>query len=321
MSASFTAAIADLQKAKSALTQAIYGKDEVLELALSCLLAQGHLLLEDVPGVGKTTLAIAMAHTMGGSQQRIQFTSDLLPSDVIGVMVFNQAAQRFDFRPGPLFANIVLADEINRTTPKTQSCLLEAMQDGKVTVDRQVHALPTPFMVIATQNPIEHHGTYPLPESQLDRFMMRLSLGYPDPAAELRILQNLGKAEHQPASHAVLSLTRLQELQQLCHDVRISTSLLEYMLQIITATRDTAMFDLGVSTRGSLMLQRSVKAYAMLQGRDYCTPDDIKKLAHPVLAHRLLVKASFQTPAMAAESHRSAELLLDKILSRIEVPR
>jgi MoxR-like ATPase len=284
------------------------------------MIAGGHLLIEDVPGVGKTTLAVALANSIAGDHHRIQFTSDLLPSDVIGVPIFNQQENRFEFKQGPLFANIVLADEINRTTPKTQSCMLEAMQDGKVSIDRQVYQLPKPFMVIATQNPIEHHGTYPLPESQLDRFMMRIKIGYPNRDYEMKILSTPENERHQTTIHAVGTLERMIAIQRLVEEVWMEPALLQYMLNIIEATRKDPNIELGVSTRGTLMLKRSCQAWALMHGRAYCTPDDVKKLALPVLSHRILVRSTFRSTQPQSEATSTAALLLERILGTVEVP-
>jgi MoxR-like ATPase len=279
------------------------------------------VLVEDVPGVGKTTLAVALAQTIGGSHHRIQFTSDLLPSDVLGVPVYNQADHSFEFKRGPIFANIVLADEINRTTPKTQSCMLEAMQDGKVSVDRDVHDLPHPFMVIATQNPIEHHGTYPLPESQLDRFMMRLRIGYPDRNFELSVLQDLSHRGPDAALAPVVTPARVLALQAAVREVHVDPALDRYILALAEATRNLREIELGISTRGTLMLHRAAQAWALLHGRDYVLPDDIKQLARPVCAHRLIVHATYAPGTGSEGVQATAELLLDRILAEIEVPR
>ncbi len=312
---------ADLNKLADNIGKAVYGKQECIHFLVTTLIGAGHMLIEDVPGVGKTTMAVALAKSIGGQHQRIQFTSDLLPSDVIGVPIFDQQLQRFEFKQGPIFANVVLADEINRTTPKTQSCMLEAMQDGKISVDRQVHVLPKPFMVIATQNPIEHHGTYPLPESQLDRFMMRIEVGYPDHEYEMAVLQNPAVGRLELSLDPVCSPERILEIQSAVDLVQVDESLRKYILEISTATRKAEEIELGVSTRGSLMLHRAAQAWALLHGRDYCIPDDIKQLVTSVLAHRIIVRASFRNSLPHSEHRRTAELLLDRILSEIEVPR
>src|SRR5437868_2291680 len=242
---------------KNTIARAIYGKEEAIQLALITLLARGHLLIEDVPGVGKTTLAQALAKSFHCSFQRVQFTSDLLPSDVLGVSVYQPDAREFEFRPGPLFANIVLADEINRTTPRTQSALLEAMNEAQITVDGKTHPLPQPFLVIATQNPVEHHGTYPLPESQLDRFLMRLRMGYPDRNAEREILRAEAGAVHLDNMKPVLTGTDVLEMQEAVTQIRVDDSLVNYALNIVQKTRESGEFSLGVSPRGALMLYRA----------------------------------------------------------------
>lgn len=267
----------------------IKGKAAVIELAIVSLLARGHLLIEDVPGVGKTTLAHSLARSLDCSFKRIQFTSDLLPSDILGVSVFNQQKQIFEFRPGPIFANIVLADEINRTTPKTQSSLLEAMNDAQVSVDSVTYPLPQPFMVIATQNPVEYHGTFPLPESQLDRFLMRIRIGYPEAAEEKKILERQPALRPAEELQPALTVAEVQELQNCVDKVRMDESLTDYVLAIVGATRRSALLDLGVSTRGAMALHRAAKALALVRGRDYCLPDDIKELAPAVLSHRVMV--------------------------------
>jgi MoxR-like ATPase len=265
----------------------IRGKREVIRLATVCLLARGHVLLEDVPGVGKTTLAQALARSLGLSFQRIQFTSDLLPSDIIGVSIFNQKLQSFEFVPGPLFANVVLADEINRATPKTQSALLEAMSERKVSVERKRYTLPEPFAVLATQNPLEYQGTFPLPESQLDRFLMALSLGYPPRADERDLLLSGGGGG---GLRPVLARDGLLELQAGVARVRVADKLADYMLSLAEATRHGGDFLLGVSTRGLQALFRAVQALALCEGRAYAIPDDVQRLAPPVLAHRVVLK-------------------------------
>jgi MoxR-like ATPase len=277
-------------------------------------------LIEDVPGVGKTTLALALATAIDGTFQRIQFTSDLLPSDVLGVPVFNSETGSFDFKPGPIFANIVLADEINRTTPKTQSALLEAMQDGRVTVERTTYDLPEPFMVIATQNPIEFHGTYPLPESQLDRFLMRLTMGYPETEEELRILQTKDYRKNQNMVRNVRSGQRILQIQEAVAHVKVDTSVSRYLLEIVRQTRQSRQLELGVSPRGALALHRAAQARAHLQGRDFVVPDDVKTLVLPVLAHRIIVSAR-RTASPTPHDHRAmAELVLNEIVASVEVP-
>ncbi|HET9532378.1 MAG TPA: MoxR family ATPase, partial [Blastocatellia bacterium] len=295
----------------------IRGKSEVVELSLVSLLAGGHLLIEDVPGVGKTTLAQALARSFDCTFQRIQFTSDMLPSDILGLEVFNQRQATFDFKPGPIFANVILADEINRTTPKTQSALLEAMAEGHVTVEQVTYQLPRPFIVLATQNPIEHHGTYPLPESQLDRFMMRLRMGYPDAEDEKTILrqQSLNSAlEHLiPVMHSEDVLT----LQHEVREVTVDESLIDYLIRIVRATREAEILDLGVSPRGSLALYHASQALAFVKGRHYVIPDDIKRLVIPICAHRIVVNSRYSTGLRRSDE---AEAALKEILKTVSVP-
>jgi MoxR-like ATPase len=279
-----------IHRLEASVARVIRGKDEVIRMAVVCLLAQGHVLIEDVPGVGKTTLAQSLARSLGLAFQRIQFTSDLLPTDIIGVTIFNQKTQAFEFVPGPLFANVVLADEINRATPKTQSALLEAMNDRKVSVDRKRYSLPRPFIVIATQNPREHHGTFPLPESQLDRFVMSLAIGYPPPDDERRLLLSGGVEAVLEATEPVVSGDELLELQRRVGRVAVAEKLADYMLSLADGTRRSGEFLLGVSTRGLQSLYRATQALALTEGRTYAVPDDVQRLAGPVLAHRVVVK-------------------------------
>ena len=279
-----------VHRLEASVARVIRGKDEVIRMAVVCLLAQGHVLIEDVPGVGKTTLAQSLARSLGLAFQRIQFTSDLLPTDIIGVTIFNQNNQAFEFVPGPLFANVVLADEINRATPKTQSALLEAMNDRKVSVDRKRYSLPRPFIVIATQNPREHHGTFPLPESQLDRFLMSLAIGYPPPDDERRLLLSGGVEAVLEATEPVLSGDELLALQRSVARVTVAEKLADYMLALADATRRSGEFLLGVSTRGLQSLYRGTQALALTEGRTFAVPDDVQRLAAPVLSHRVVVK-------------------------------
>jgi MoxR-like ATPase len=299
------------------ISRVIKGKPQVIELTLVALLARGHLLLEDVPGVGKTTLAHSLARSLDCSFKRIQFTSDLLPSDIVGVSIFNRQKQAFEFMPGPIFANIVLADEINRTTPKTQSSLLEAMSEAQISVDNQTYPLNQPFMVIATQNPAEYHGTFPLPESQLDRFLMRLRIGYPPPDEEKKVLdrpQSLHPAEDlQP----VLAAQDVLDLQTQVDKVFLEESLTEYLLLIVQATRQSDLLSLGVSTRGALALSRAVKALALVRGRNYCLPDDIKELAPTVLSHRIMVA---RTQGLRQRSFEQAERIIQDLVESVPVP-
>ena len=306
--------IADLQ---AAIESVIRGKSETVKYSLVTLFAKGHLLIEDVPGIGKTTLASALAKALDLSIQRIQFTSDLLPSDVIGLSIFNQRSGEFQWKQGPIFANIVLADEINRATPKTQSALLEAMAEEQVTVDGVSRRLPLPFMVVATQNPSEHHGTYPLPESQLDRFMLRLQMGYPSLADERQIL--LDRAEMNPIDlvKPVLSQDEVLELQARVGAVKVDSALVDYLLQIVEATRKNELLELGVSPRGALALFRSAQALALVEGRGYCIADDIKRLVLPCFAHRVI--ANSRSASMRNRT-RDAENALQEILQKTIVP-
>jgi len=316
--ATITAPTASLQAQKQRrVGRVVPGKDEAIELALVALLARGHLLIEDVPGMGKTTLAQALAHSFHCSFQRIQFTSDMLPSDVVGISIFNQAEQQFEFKPGPIFANIVLADEINRTTPKTQSALLEAMNEAQVTVDAHTHALPQPFMVLATQNPIEHHGTYPLPESQMDRFLIRIRMGYPSRETEKEILRSHVDAQSGASVRPVMEAGDVLAMQQAAQGVRVDDSLLDYALDIIEKTRQNERLILGVSPRGSLMLQRAAQARAFIEGRDFCLPDDFKQLVLPVFAHRVVVNARYAT---TQKKTAQAETILAEIIDSTPVP-
>ena len=295
----------------------IKGKTHVIEMAVVCLLARGHLLLEDVPGVGKTTLAHSLARSLDCSFKRIQFTSDLLPSDIVGVSMFNRQKQVFEFLPGPIFANVVLADEINRTTPKTQSSLLEAMSEAQISVDNQTHPLEQPFMVIATQNPAEYHGTFPLPESQLDRFLMRLCIGYPALEEERKVLDRPHSLHPAEALEAVLSAHEVLALQARVDQVHMEESLADYLLAIVQATRQSELLSLGVSTRGALGLSKAAKALAVVRGRDYCLPDDIKELAPIVLSHRVMLN---RTHGMRTQSFEQAERMVLDIVETVPVP-
>ena len=313
--------IADPQAKIAALhdniERVICGKSEAVTLAMVTLLARGHLLIEDVPGVGKTTLAHSFARSLNCSFKRIQFTSDLLPSDIIGLSVFNQHSREFEFRAGPVFANIVLADEINRTTPKTQSSLLEAMNDAQVSVENHTHPLPRPFMVIATQNPVEYQGTFPLPESQLDRFLIRIHMGYPNAEDEKRILtarRVVGRADE---IGPVLTAEEVLALQEEAGRVTMDDALTDYLMAIVTATRSRPDHDLGVSTRGAVFLYRAAQAMALVEGRTYCLPDDVKRLVIPVFAHRIVVN-----PRIEAFGRRTddAKDILTEILEQVPVP-
>ncbi len=306
-----------IKNLQAAIEKVIKGKSDVVKLSLVALLAKGHLLIEDVPGIGKTTLANALARALNCSFQRIQFTSDLLPSDVVGLSIFNQRNSVFEYKPGPIFANIVLADEINRATPKTQSALLEAMAEGQVTTEGVSRPLPMPFMVVATQNPTEHHGTYPLPESQLDRFMLRLNVGYPSQADEKQILRQ--RERENPLEHlrAVLDDDDVLDLQKLATEIRVDESLIDYLLAIVAQTRENPTIELGVSPRGSLALFRAAQALALIEGRDFCLPDDIKKLVIPCFAHRVIVNSRY---ANTTRKNQESEQLLQEILLKTKVP-
>jgi MoxR-like ATPase len=302
---------------ETALRKVIRGKDEVVRLALVCMFARGHLLIEGVPGVGKTTLGQALARALDCTFQRVQFTSDMLPSDVLGISIYSAIEQQFEFKRGPVFTNILLADEINRTTPKTQSALLEAMNEGQVTVDAHSYALPQPFLVIATQNPVEHHGTYPLPESQLDRFLMRIRMGYPDSTAEREILRSEAGIAQLERMRPVLAGADVLEIQQAVTNVRVDESLITYALNIVRKTRESEHFTLGVSPRGSQMLYRAAQAMAFLDGREFCVPEDFKPLVVPVFAHRVVVNALYSSTLKRSEQ---AEQVIDEILQTVPVP-
>lgn len=310
-------AVERIERLQRAIETVIKGKREAVRLGIVTLLAGGHLLIEDVPGVGKTTLAHALARALHCSFQRIQFTSDLLPSDVIGLSIYNQHTGVFEWKPGPIFANVVLADEINRTTPKTQSALLEAMAERHVTAEGITHPLPAPFMVVATQNPIEHHGTYPLPESQLDRFMLRLRIGYPEINDERQILRDREYSDPLDDVVPVMTAEEIVELQQGVADVAVDDALIEYLMRIVAATRGSEMLDLGVSPRATLSLFRAAQALALTEERAYCIPDDIKRLVLPVFAHRILVSTRYASSMRRSEE---AEAVLTEIMKTVSVP-
>jgi MoxR-like ATPase len=296
-----------------ALTQnlalTIVGKSEAIRLVLVALLGGGHALLEDVPGVGKTLLAKSLARSIDGKFQRLQCTPDVLPTDITGTNIWNPKSGEFSFLPGPIFANVLLADEINRATPRTQSALLEVMEEQQVTVDGVSRGVPTPFFVIATQNPIEYQGTFPLPEAQMDRFMLSLSLGYPSEAEELQMLQRVDKNIKVGDLQPCITLAEVQELRQICTQVRVESSLQQYILELVRATRQDEEISLGVSPRGTMALQRATQAIAFLLGRDYAIPDDVKFLAPYVLCHRLIPTGG-----------RKARSVMERLLRAVPIP-
>jgi MoxR-like ATPase len=311
-----TALAGRIARVEQSLGSVLRGKDEVVRLSIVCLLARGHLLIEDVPGVGKTTLAQGLARIAACGFQRLQCTSDMLPGDILGVTVYNAKTGEFEFRRGPIFTNFLLADEINRATPKTQSALLEAMNERQMTEDGVTYPMAEPFMVVATQNPVEHHGTYPLPESQLDRFLMRLRIGYPAAESEREILRN-GRAPQAQVSAAVLTGAELIETQAAVERISVDEALVGYMLEIVGRTREHEGLALGVSPRGAQALYRASQALALVEGRGYVLPDDIKRLTVPVFAHRVVLN---QRASLAARSTEAAELVLNEILRQVEVP-
>jgi MoxR-like ATPase len=312
-----TAASSKAVELELALRHVIRGKDEVVRLALVSIFARGHLLIEGVPGVGKTTLGQALARAIDCTFQRVQFTSDMLPSDVIGISVYSALEQQFEFKRGPVFTNVLLADEINRTTPKTQSALLEAMNEAQVTVDAHSYPLPQPFLVIATQNPVEHYGTYPLPESQLDRFLMRVRMGYPDAQAERQILRSEAGVSHLDDLRPVLTGVEVSEMQEAVKHVRVDDSLVTYALEIVRRTRESEFLSLGVSPRGSQALYRSAQAMAFIQGRSFCTPEDFKPLVVPVFAHRIVVNGLY---ASSLKKSEQSDQVLKEIVESVPVP-
>ncbi|MBV8516499.1 MAG: MoxR family ATPase [Acidobacteria bacterium] len=295
----------------------IRGKSEVVQFCIAALLAKGHILLEDVPGVGKTTLAHALARSLSLEFQRVQFTSDLLPADIVGVTIYNQDQQEFEFVSGPIFTNVLLADEINRATPKSQSALLEAMSEGTITVEKRRMPLPEPFLVIATQNPIEHVGTYPLPESQLDRFLMKLTIGYPNAADERKLLREGGGQNALEHLEPVMSGDELRALQARVDDIHVSEPLVEYLMTIVQTTRAHADVALGVSTRGALTFFKACQALAMVSGRDFVVPDDVKRLATPVLSHRIVMKDR----RLARGEQPPEAKFIARIVGELAVPR
>ncbi len=292
----------------------IVGKRDAIELTLVALLCEGHILIEDVPGTGKTTLAKAIARSLGCTFQRIQFTPDLLPSDVTGIYFFNQKEQEFEFRPGPILAQVVLADEINRATPRTQAALLEAMQERQVSVDLETKHLPRPFLVLATQNPIELEGTFPLPEAQIDRFLMRIKLGYPNEEQENEILLRYDRDDPLDQLEPVLSSEGLIDLQQEAHQVRVEESVREYVVRVARTTREHSAVELGVSPRGTLALYKTAQALALLRGRDYVIPDDVKRLSPSVLTHRIIIRPQTRLRG------RTPEQVISEIVDAVPVP-
>ena len=310
--------IRQVQEATRAVRQNVsrvmIGKEEVIDLLMVAMLCEGHVLFEDVPGIGKTTLAKTLAKSLGCTFQRIQFTPDLLPSDITGITFFNQKNSEFEFRPGPLLAQIVLADEINRATPRTQSALLEAMEERQISVERETVMLPRPFTVIATQNPIELEGTFPLPEAQIDRFLMRLRLDYPSHSEERLILQRFKETQPLDDLQPVLTGERLQELQHMIRRVRVEPAVENYIVELVRATRNHSGVELGVSPRGTLALYRSSQAYASIHGRFYVIPDDVKRVARPVLSHRMIATSQ-------ARLHgRVMEQIIEEVLHNVSVP-
>jgi len=305
----------DLARLKENVARAYRGDPAVIDLVLTALLSRGHILIEDVPGVGKTTLARALGRSLSLEFRRIQFTSDTLPADVLGISVFHAATDAFEFHAGPLFANIVLADEINRATPKTQSALLEAMNEGAVTIESEHRPLPQPFMVVATQNPVEYLGTYPLPESQMDRFFLKLTLGYPTVGEEKALLRRGGTERDLAALLPVLERERVLELQDATEGIRVADRLLDYLHALVSATRSSSELRLPVSTRGAQALYRATQAYALVQGRDYATPDDAQAVAPAVLAHRILSTSSDGFGAGARERE-----MIKRVLAQVPVP-
>ncbi len=308
-------AIDKIQTLKANLERVIKGKEAVIELAIASLLARGHLLIEDVPGVGKTTLAHSLARSIDASFQRIQFTSDLMPSDIVGVSIFNESKMSFEFKKGPIFANVVLADEINRATPKTQSALLEAMSEEQVSVDNITHRLPSPFIILATQNPLEYAGTFPLPESQLDRFTISTQIGYPTEEVEREIISSKNTRPLHEVLSPVVTSEEITAMQDIALTVKMEEDLLTYIVKICAATREHADIKLGVSPRGAMAFHRAAQSIALINGRDYCTPDDIKRVAVPCLAHRVM-----QTRHAMEDSIKEPALLIEEVVEGIAVP-
>lgn len=302
---------AQIEAVTGAVAQVLYGKDEQIKLALTCIFSEGHLLIEDLPGMGKTTLAHALAKVLGLQYQRLQFTSDMLPADILGVNIFDPKDSSFRFHPGPVFTQLLLADEVNRTTPKTQSALLEAMEEQRVSLDGQTHPLPEPFFVIATQNPVTQYGTFPLPESQLDRFLMRIELGYPDPRAERELLAGGDPRERLEDLPAVIDIQQLKAISQACAQVQVSSSMIDYLQRIVAYSRENSAFSYGISPRGALALLRACRSWAYIEGRDYVIPEDLQQLLEPVLGHRL-------RPAEDIGA-RSVKGLIQQLLGQVDV--
>lgn len=310
----------ELSNLITSLEKVIFGKRKVIELSLCAILARGHLLIEDAPGMGKTRLADALAQTLGLSFRRLQFTSDLLPSDIVGTAVYFPSKEEFSFKPGPIFSNVILADELNRTPPKTQSCLLEAMNDGRITVDGTTYPLPEPFFVVATQNPAEFYGTYPLPESQLDRFLLRVEMGYPDKASEKKILEDPRSGGSHPVCEQHLGAGQLSKMQQEVEKVRMEQSLVSYILQLVEATRRDNRVHLGLSPRAARGIYRCAQAHAFLYGSSFCVPDDIKGVFLPASVHRIVLSEhSAQISSRTAIQAKTE--ILSGILSGTPVPR
>ena len=309
--------IGAVRKLEDAIGTIVRGKPEAIRAAVVTLLARGHLLIEDIPGVGKTTLARALAAALGGTFRRIQFTSDLLPSDIVGVSIYDQHGKVFELKKGPIFANVVLADEINRTTPRTQSALLEAMSEGQVSIDDATHTLDTPFMVIATQNPAEHYGTYPLPESQMDRFLLRISIGYPAKSVERELVKVRAGGDPVSALTPVVDLKAVRALQDGVETIRVDDALVDYAMTIVEETRRHPAISVGVSTRGVLAWYRAAQAAALAAGRDFVVPDDVKSLAVPCLAHRLVLAQHHDS---LGRMRLDAERLIGEITNRVSVP-
>ena len=309
------AAHAAIEKLRGNVAGVFLGKPKVVHLVLTSMLAGGHVLLEDVPGVGKTLLAHTLARSMAGDFRRVQFTPDLLPADILGVSIYDPNRGVFEFKPGPIFTHVLVADEVNRATPRTQSALLEAMNEAQVSVDRTSHPLPQPFFVIATQNPAEFEGTYPLPESQLDRFMVRIRIGYPSPEDEAAIVR--AQEDHHPLHdlEAVIDTATMRDLQASARAVHLADDVLEYALALVRATRESRKVHLGVSPRGSLALTRAARAYALVSGRDFVTPDDVKALAAPVLAHRIVPQ-----DAVLDGSRDPCDALVRSLIEKLRVP-